>query len=42
MGLVWFPELCLRNALFETLAPKQQQALKFEVLATTGFSDPIR
>lgn len=41
MGLVWFPELCLRNALFETLTPKQQQALKFEALATTSFSDPI-
>jgi endonuclease/exonuclease/phosphatase family metal-dependent hydrolase len=41
MGLVWFPELCLRNALFETLTPKQQLALKFEELATTSFSDPI-
>jgi endonuclease/exonuclease/phosphatase family metal-dependent hydrolase len=41
MGLVWFPDLCLRNALFEGLTVRQQQQLQFEKLATTSFSDPI-
>ncbi|MGL4648923.1 MAG: hypothetical protein ACRC1H_05915, partial [Caldilineaceae bacterium] len=41
MGLVWFPEMCLGNALFESLLEKEQIALKFEELATTSFKDPI-
>jgi endonuclease/exonuclease/phosphatase family metal-dependent hydrolase len=41
MGLVWFPDFCLRNALFEALTPKEQVQLRFEKLATTSFMDPI-
>lgn len=41
MGLVWFPELCLGNALFESLTDAERHALKFEELATTSFKDPI-
>jgi endonuclease/exonuclease/phosphatase family metal-dependent hydrolase len=41
MGSVWQPELCLGNALFDALSVKDQQALDFEDLATTCFSDPI-
>ena len=41
MGSVWRPELCLGNALFDALPVKDQQALDFEDLATTRFSDPI-
>ena len=35
------PHLCLGNALFDTLNPKQRAALRFEDLATTRFKDPI-
>jgi endonuclease/exonuclease/phosphatase family metal-dependent hydrolase len=41
MGNVWRPELCLSNALFESLKPDDQKNLRFEKLATTRFSDPI-
>ena len=41
MGTLWRPELCLGNALFDTLNPKQRAALRFEDLATTRFKDPI-
>jgi endonuclease/exonuclease/phosphatase family metal-dependent hydrolase len=41
MGSVWRPELCLGNALFDALPAKDRDALDFEDLATTRFSDPI-
>jgi len=41
MGTVWKPELCLRNALFESLKEKEQADLTFEAIATTSFADPI-
>jgi endonuclease/exonuclease/phosphatase family metal-dependent hydrolase len=41
MGAIWKPHLCLRNALFDALAPKDQAGLLFEKIATTRYSDPI-
>lgn len=41
MGTVWKPELCLRNALFESLSDTEQADLDFEAIATTSFQDPI-
>ncbi len=41
MGLVWFPQLCLRNALFEALKSEDQTKLRFDKLVTTSFMDPI-
>ncbi|MEA4906894.1 MAG: hypothetical protein VB089_04700 [Anaerolineaceae bacterium] len=41
MGTIWKPELCLHNALFDTLSPKDQEMLNFSRIATTSFADPI-
>jgi endonuclease/exonuclease/phosphatase family metal-dependent hydrolase len=41
MGNVWHPELCLRNALFESLSKRDQERLNFEKIVTTSFKDPI-
>jgi hypothetical protein len=41
MGTVWRPELCLRNALFDSLKDEEQAELDFEAIATTSFQDPI-
>lgn len=41
MGTVWKPELCLRNALFDSLGKKEQADLDFSAIATTSFEDPI-
>jgi endonuclease/exonuclease/phosphatase family metal-dependent hydrolase len=41
MGTVWRPELCLRNALFDSLTDKQRAELDFEARWTTSFQDPI-
>jgi len=41
MGNVWIPELCLGNALFDTLDQKNKAALNFYPLYTTEFRDPI-
>ena len=41
MGNVWRPQLCLGNALFDSLPDRDKRALKFEKLSTTSFKDPI-
>ncbi|MEA3334721.1 MAG: hypothetical protein U9R25_02355 [Chloroflexota bacterium] len=41
MGTVWKPELCLGNALFDSLTERQQEKLDFSNLSTTSFRDPI-
>ena len=41
MGTVWRPELCLHNALFDSLKDNEQAELDFEAIATTSFQDPI-
>jgi hypothetical protein len=41
MGTVWRPDLCLRNALFDSLTDKQRAELDFEARWTTSFQDPI-
>jgi endonuclease/exonuclease/phosphatase family metal-dependent hydrolase len=41
MGKVWRPELCLRNALFDSLSNKEKTDLEFEAVWTTRFPDPI-
>lgn len=41
MGSVWRPHLSLGNALFDTLPPRDREALDFGALATTRFPDPI-
>jgi hypothetical protein len=41
MGTVWKPELCLRNALFEALKPKEKINLDFSAIVTASFQDPI-
>ena len=41
MGTVWRPELCLHNALYDTLKPAQQANLDFSHITTTSFRDPI-
>ncbi len=41
MGTVWRPELCLHNALFDSLKDEEQAELDFEAIATTSFQDPI-
>jgi endonuclease/exonuclease/phosphatase family metal-dependent hydrolase len=41
MGTVWKPQLCLRNALFESLDEDEQAALDFTSIATASFQDPI-
>jgi endonuclease/exonuclease/phosphatase family metal-dependent hydrolase len=41
MGNIWKPELCLRNALFDSLTPGDQEKLNFKKIETTSFRDPI-
>ena len=41
MGTVWNPDMCLRNALFETLSDDDRSDLDFSSLSTTSFKDPI-
>ena len=41
MGHVWRPSLCMGNAIFDTLKPKDQSELDFSSLYTTSFRDPI-
>ncbi len=41
MGNVWKPDLCLGNALFDTLKPEVQEQLDFSALYTTSYRDPI-
>ena len=41
MGNIWRPFLCLGNALFDTLSPKDQDNLRFDKIYTTTFKDPI-
>lgn len=40
MGTVWFPNLCLGNALFDTLSDVKKRKLEFDI-ETTSFKDPI-
>jgi endonuclease/exonuclease/phosphatase family metal-dependent hydrolase len=41
MGSVWKPELCLGNALFDALSPRDKEELDFHTINTTSFADPI-
>jgi endonuclease/exonuclease/phosphatase family metal-dependent hydrolase len=41
MGSVWKPNLCIGNALFDSLKPKDRDELDFSSLYTTSFKDPI-
>lgn len=41
MGNIWQPELCLGNALFDTLKPKLKKDLNFSSIFTTSYRDPI-
>ncbi len=41
MGNVWKPELCLRNALYDSLSPRDKVDLDFEKIVTARFDDPI-
>ena len=41
MGVIWRPQFCLGNALFDTLKPKDRQELDFSSIYTTSFKDPI-
>ena len=41
MGTIWKPELCLGNALFDTLSDKDKANLNFDNIHTTSFRDPI-
>ncbi|MFD1143826.1 hypothetical protein ACFQ4C_22040 [Larkinella insperata] len=42
MGTVWYPALCLGNALFDyCLTPADRLNLRFEKIYTTSFRDPI-
>lgn len=41
MGNVWRPELCLHNALYDSLSKRDQERLNFEKIVTTSFRDPI-
>lgn len=41
MGSVWKPELCLGNALFDSLSEKSRARLDFTDVTTTRFADPI-
>ena len=41
MGNIWFPELALGNALFDTLSENDKNRLRFDRIATTSFADPI-
>lgn len=41
MGTVWKPQLCLRNALWDSLDDRKKSKMDFETLTTTRFQDPI-
>jgi endonuclease/exonuclease/phosphatase family metal-dependent hydrolase len=41
MGDVWKPDLCLGNALYDSLSPKDKDELDFTSIYTTSFRDPI-
>ena len=41
MGSIWQPELCLGNAIFDTLAEKKKNELDFSSLYTVSFADPV-
>src|SRR5215468_3230471 len=41
MGIIWRPQFCLGNALFDTLKPKDKEDLDFSSIHTTSFRDPI-
>lgn len=41
MGVIWRPELCLGNALFDSLSQHDQAALDFTPVYTTSYRDPI-
>ena len=41
MGVIWRPQFCLGNALFDTLKPKDKEDLDFSSIYTTSFKDPI-
>jgi endonuclease/exonuclease/phosphatase family metal-dependent hydrolase len=41
MGTVWKPELCLHNALFDSLKDKEKINLDFASITTASFQDPI-
>lgn len=41
MGTVWRPNLCLGNALFDTLKDEDKNSLDFSPIVTTSFKDPI-
>lgn len=41
MGNIWQPGRCLGNALFDSLKPKDQEALDFSSIYTTSYRDPI-
>ena len=41
MGIIWRPQFCFGNALFDTLKPKDKEELDFSSIHTTSFKDPI-
>ncbi|WP_203258274.1 endonuclease/exonuclease/phosphatase family protein [Hyunsoonleella ulvae] len=41
MGSIWHPELCLGNAMFDTLSDRHKKELNFTSLYTASFKDPI-
>jgi endonuclease/exonuclease/phosphatase family metal-dependent hydrolase len=41
MGTIWKPELCLSNALFDSLKKKDKEELNFSAVVTTRYKDPI-
>jgi endonuclease/exonuclease/phosphatase family metal-dependent hydrolase len=41
MGSVWKPDLCLGNALFDSLSAKDKDELDFSSIYTTSYRDPI-
>ena len=41
MGVVWKPDLVLRNCLYDALDEADQRDLDFSRIATTSFKDPI-
>ena len=41
MGSVWSADLCLGNALFDSLSPNEQDRLNFSKIYTASFEDPI-
>jgi endonuclease/exonuclease/phosphatase family metal-dependent hydrolase len=41
MGNIWQPELCLGNAIFDSLKKKEKDDLNFKEVYTTSYRDPI-